>query len=65
MTVTKLGTIGELVGGAAVIGSLVFVGMRIRQTVRSVRYAANRRWAIERGSPAESVSPAPWKLWGL
>ena len=30
MTITELGAIGELVGGVAVIGSLIFVGLQVR-----------------------------------
>ncbi len=35
-----LGAIGELVGGAAVVASLLFVGIQVRQTGRTVRHAA-------------------------
>lgn len=32
MTITELGAIGELVGGVAVIASLIFVGLQVRQS---------------------------------
>lgn len=37
MNIMELGAIGELVGGVAVIGSLVFVGAQIRQSTRTLR----------------------------
>ena len=40
MTITELGAIGELVGGVAVIGSLIFVGMQIRSTAKSVQVSS-------------------------
>lgn len=36
MNVMELGAIGELVGGLAVIGSLIFVGLQVRQNNRLV-----------------------------
>ena len=32
MTIAELGAIGELVGGVAVVGSLLFVGLQVRQS---------------------------------
>ncbi len=40
MGIMELGAIGELVGGAAVIASLLFVGMQIRANARSVQIAS-------------------------
>ncbi len=34
MDITELGAIGELVGGVAVIASMIFVGVQIRQNNR-------------------------------
>ena len=36
MDIMELGAIGELVGGIAVIGSLIFVGLQVRQNNRLV-----------------------------
>ncbi len=41
MNIMELGAIGELVGGVAVIGSLIYVGLQVRQNTRAVR-ADNR-----------------------
>lgn len=40
MTITELGAIGELVGGVAVIASLVYVGVQVRQNTRAQNTAA-------------------------
>ncbi len=37
MDIMELGAIGELIGGAAVIASLLYVGMQIRQNTSAVR----------------------------
>ena len=39
MNIMELGAIGELVGGFAVIASLVFVGFQVRHNTRSIRAA--------------------------
>ena len=41
MTIAELGAIGELVGGVAVIASLLFVGMQIRQGNATDQLSAN------------------------
>ena len=40
MDILELGAIGELVGGIAVIASLIFVGLQIRQNTRTTRSSA-------------------------
>ncbi len=42
MDILELGAIGELVGGLAVIGSLIFVGLQVRQNNRLTRAEAIR-----------------------
>ncbi len=37
MDIMELGAIGELVGGAAVVASLIFVGLQIRSNARSIQ----------------------------
>ena len=39
MDIIELGAIGELVGGVAVIGTLLFVGFQVRQNTRSIKAA--------------------------
>lgn len=39
MTIVELGALGELVGGVAVIGSLLYVGLQVRQNTVSVQGA--------------------------
>ena len=36
MTIMELGAIGELVGGVAVIASLIFVGLQVRQNTHAI-----------------------------
>ena len=45
MTITELGAIGELVGGLAVIGSLIFVGFQVRQSNQLNRAESIRSFA--------------------
>ncbi len=52
MDIMELGAIGELVGGVAVIASLVFVGMQIRHGNEQVQ----RGNAIERARANRDVS---------
>ena len=40
MNITELGAIGELVGGVAVIASLVYVGLQVRQSTQVGRAQA-------------------------
>ena len=40
MDIMELGAIGELVGGLAVIGSLIYVGLQVRQSTRAQNNAA-------------------------
>lgn len=37
MDIVELGTIGELMGGVAVVGSLISVGIQLRQTTATLR----------------------------
>ena len=39
MDIMELGAIGELVGGVAVIGSLLFVGVQVRRSAQATRRA--------------------------
>ena len=40
MNIMELGAIGELVGGVAVIGSLIYVGLQLRQNTRQLKSQA-------------------------
>ena len=42
MQIMELGAIGELVGGVAVVASLIFVGLQVRQSNRQAREDAAR-----------------------
>ena len=50
MDIMELGAIGEMIGGVAVIGSLLFVGIQIRTSVKTMRatstYEAEHTWAV-------------------
>ena len=41
MNILELGAIGELLGGLAVIGSLIYVGIQVRHNARSVEAATH------------------------
>ena len=45
MDIMELGAIGELVGGLAVIASLVYVGVQVRQNTFAVRASAAQAFA--------------------
>ena len=47
MDIMELGAIGELVGGIAVVGSLIFVGLQIRTNTKTVTADANTRAMME------------------
>ncbi len=45
MNIMELGAIGELVGGVAVVGSLLFVGFQVRQVRKATRAdASDKTW---------------------
>ena len=46
MTITELGAIGELVGGVAVIGSLLYLGLQVRQSNSLARAETEMRSGI-------------------
>ena len=49
--IMELGAIGELVGGVAVIASLIFVGLQVRQNTQTMRsqtqFESARHWSTE------------------
>ena len=49
MTIAELGAIGELVGGVAVIASLVYVGLQIRQSNEVAKAESVRELTTEMG----------------
>ncbi len=55
MDIMELGAIGELVGGVAVIASLIFVDVPIRTSVKTMRatptYEAEHTWACPARRP--------------
>ncbi len=51
MDILELGAIGELVGGVAVIGSLLYVGIQIRQNTRVVQSTAHHQMLDYTSSP--------------
>ncbi|NIU08761.1 hypothetical protein GWN42_09780, partial [candidate division KSB1 bacterium] len=44
MTLTELGAIGEFVGGIAVVLTLVYLAVQIRQSTNSTRSSAYQSW---------------------
>ncbi len=59
MDIMELGAIGELVGGVAVIASLVFVGLQVRQSAEATRQAQAHRALDASADFLEHVSADP------
>ncbi len=60
MDIVELGAVGELVGGVAVIGTLVYLGLQVKQSTRTSRSAGYQAavssvsdWSRNVGSDAE------------
>ena len=47
MTLQDLGSIGELVGGVAIIVSLLYVGIQIRQGTKATQAATNQAFSAQ------------------
>ena len=58
MDIMELGAIGELVGGVAVIASLIYVGFQVRQSNSVARAAAGASSNISR--PRQATSQSEW-----
>ncbi len=57
MTLLEWGALGELIGGIAIIGSLIYVGIQVKDSARATRSAAAndasvsmQSWYLEMGS---------------
>ena len=62
MNIMELGAMGELVGGVAVIASLLYVGLQVRQSVRSTQSQITITGTFDekaRNSPPSSVRGTP------
>ncbi len=59
MDIMELGAIGELVGGVAVIASLIFVGVQIRTQTQEQRLAATRDLSRQFGDALAPVVESP------
>jgi hypothetical protein len=61
----ELGAIGELVGGVAVIASLVYVGLQVRQNNQGLKEASNRELAIQNDRILDVLltEPEARKIW--
>jgi hypothetical protein len=59
MTITELGAIGELVGGVAVIGSLIYLAAQIRQNTRAMRSTTHQTVVDSVLRTVESISDHP------
>ena len=56
MDLTQLANLGEFVGGVAVVGSLVYVGVQLRQTRSVLTRAAERDWFRDNTSAVHFAS---------
>ena len=67
MDIMELGAVGELVGGVAVIASLLFVGLQVRQSNQQSREAATRELAgqFDRWSEMILVYPNVREAWRI
>ena len=59
MTIQELGSIGELVGGLAVLLSLVYLALQINQNTRSVRSATSASISESLSRVTEMISSQP------
>ncbi len=59
MNIMELGAIGELVGGFAVIGSLIYVGLQVRQSNDHTRQTID----LERNQANRSMTQAMAEVW--
>ena len=59
MDIMELGAIGELVGGVAVIGSLLFVGIQVRQAAFASRAAVAQEAQMSAAAALEHLSSDP------
>ena len=59
MTIQELGSIGELVGGLAVLLSLVYLALQIKQNTTSVRSATSAAVSESLSRVTEMVSSQP------
>ncbi len=65
MDIMELGAIGELVGGVAEIGSLLYVGLQVRQNTAATRAASHHAItdSFNEGNLALARDPALADLW--
>ncbi len=59
MDIMELGAIGELVGGVAVIASLLFVGIQVRSNTRTAAAASHNAWVADYNSLLMAVRGDP------
>ncbi len=59
MNIMELGAIGELVGGVAVIVSLIFVGLQIRSNTYTTAAASQNAWVSDYNSMLMSIRSDP------
>ncbi len=59
MDIMELGAIGELVGGVAVIASLVFVGLQVRSNTRTAVAASQNAWVADYNSMLMAIRGDP------
>ncbi len=65
MTLTELGSIGELLGGIAVVISLLYLAVQIRHNSDLARHDAHRALSREIGSILHDIAVEPelYRLW--
>ena len=56
MTILEWGAVGELVGGAAVIVTLIYLAFQLRQNTKSLEASALAGWLSARIAINEAVS---------
>ena len=67
MTLGDLGNIGELVGGIAVVVSLLYLAVQIRHSIRISRFEAHRALSIEMTTVFKMIASDPdlYRIWKL
>ncbi len=59
MDIMELGAVGELVGGVAVVGSLLYVGLQVRQSRKEVETSNNQAQADAHAAYLIAISADP------
>jgi hypothetical protein len=61
MTIQDWGAVGEMIGAVAIMVSLVYVGLQIRQSTQASRAATNQAFSAQYGALIETMTRADFR----